>query len=323
MKRAFIIAILFALAMALPSCGSTDANRGLDASHSWQEQYDLGMRYLSEGNYAEAIIAFTAAIEIDPKQAPAFIGRGQAYSLSGETEENLLAAQADFETAVELDVSNPEAWLGLADIFIRQEGYEKALEILQRGSNSTGGDKTITEKINEIEALAKDSATQYETEEYDFETEVAPDGLNVDAENLTVRVRDTRSATITISGLSMKDSYLTNLPTSRENIAEYDWRVNIYGDQIGYSVSTSSWAFAPGEETLKSPAEMQHSVWVLNGSGGKNIGIAQMSYTSNSMTWSFTVSEEYPFDFASVNRYEVFIKGISQDLSLRRVYMLN
>lgn len=45
----------------------------------WQEQYELGVRYLSEGNYEEAIIAFTAIIEIDPKQAPAYVSLADAY----------------------------------------------------------------------------------------------------------------------------------------------------------------------------------------------------------------------------------------------------
>ena len=33
-----------------------------------QTQYALSVRFLSEGNYQEAVLAFTAAIEIDPKQ---------------------------------------------------------------------------------------------------------------------------------------------------------------------------------------------------------------------------------------------------------------
>ena len=53
---------------------------------SWQSQYDLGVRYLSEGNYKEAIIAFTAAIEIDPKQERAYIGLVEAYVAVGDTE---------------------------------------------------------------------------------------------------------------------------------------------------------------------------------------------------------------------------------------------
>ncbi len=52
---------------------------------TWQEQYDLGVRYLSDGNYEEAIIAFTAAIEIEPKQAPAYVDLADAYIAAGDT----------------------------------------------------------------------------------------------------------------------------------------------------------------------------------------------------------------------------------------------
>lgn len=110
------------------------------------------MKYLSEGNYQEAIIAFTAAIEIDPKQAPLYSGRGQAYVLSGETAENLAAALADFEAALELDETLAEAWLGLADVYIRQVDYDKALEVLRTGLEKTGNDERIADKIAEIES---------------------------------------------------------------------------------------------------------------------------------------------------------------------------
>ena len=39
------------------------------ASLDWQGQYDLGIRLLGEGKYEEAIIAFTAAIEIAPSRS--------------------------------------------------------------------------------------------------------------------------------------------------------------------------------------------------------------------------------------------------------------
>ena len=81
-----LAALILCLALLLTACAKPA---------TWQEQYDLGLRYLEEGNYEEAILAFTAAIEIDPKQAPAYIGRGDAYVRSGETEENLTAALAD------------------------------------------------------------------------------------------------------------------------------------------------------------------------------------------------------------------------------------
>lgn len=52
---------------------------------SWQEQFELGQRYLSEGNYEEAVLAFAAAVEIDPKQVDAYIALAEIYTRQGET----------------------------------------------------------------------------------------------------------------------------------------------------------------------------------------------------------------------------------------------
>lgn len=53
---------------------------------TWQEQYDLGIRYLSDGNYQEAIIAFTAAIEIDAMRPEAYLKAAEAYEAIGDSE---------------------------------------------------------------------------------------------------------------------------------------------------------------------------------------------------------------------------------------------
>lgn len=144
MKKALERTVLCTLCFIyLCACGRVDP--------TWQEQYDLGMRYLSEGNYEEAIIAFTAAIEVDSRQAPAYVGRGDAYMLSGETEENLAAARADYEKALELGETSAEAYLRLADIFIREGNYEKAMEVLQTGLEKISEDEAISSKISEIE----------------------------------------------------------------------------------------------------------------------------------------------------------------------------
>lgn len=150
MRRYVCWLILFSL--VLSGCAKqTSVQEENTPVLSWQEQYDLGLRYLSEGNYEEAIIAFTAAIEIDPKRAPAYAGRGNAYVLSGETEENLTAAQADYEKAIELDKANADAYLGLADVYIRQGNYGKAMEILKQGLEKTGENQKIADKLAEME----------------------------------------------------------------------------------------------------------------------------------------------------------------------------
>ena len=145
MKRAYGIIEIIILLILTTACGKNTAER-------WQEQYDLGMRYLEEENYEEAIVAFTAAIEIDPNYADAYTGRGNAYIFSGETDEHLAQALSDYQKALELDEENTAAYLGIADIYIRQGNYEDALEILNEGLEKTGGNEEIAAKIAEIES---------------------------------------------------------------------------------------------------------------------------------------------------------------------------
>ena len=93
MRRFTTLLLTALLVLSLVACGGKSA---------WQEQYDLGMRYLNEGNYQEAVIAFTAAIEIDAKR--------------------------------------PEAYLGAADGYVGLGDYASARSILERGYAETGDD---------------------------------------------------------------------------------------------------------------------------------------------------------------------------------------
>lgn len=146
MKKMLSAILSIALLMSLFACGKAPETA------SWQEQYDLGVRYLSEGNYEEAILAFAAAIEIDPKRIDAYLGRAEAYIGAGENETNLAAALADYEKILELDESNAAAWLGLADVYIRQGDFEKALEVLKSALEKCENTGEIADKIAEMES---------------------------------------------------------------------------------------------------------------------------------------------------------------------------
>lgn len=90
---AIIISILVALAVAI-AVGLFALNNSTGARLS--KQLQLAQKYVSEMNYEEAIIAYKAAIEIDPKSA--------------------------------------EAYIGLAKVYIAQDDYEQALAVLQQGA---------------------------------------------------------------------------------------------------------------------------------------------------------------------------------------------
>lgn len=88
MKRCLSMLLSLVMLLALTACGGNQAEASVEniteGILSWQEQFDLGVRYLSEGNYQEAIIAFTAAIEIEPKRVDAYLGLADVYTAMGD-----------------------------------------------------------------------------------------------------------------------------------------------------------------------------------------------------------------------------------------------
>ena len=114
--------------------------------------YQRGQELLAVGDYAGAIAAFTDAIKANTDASLSYVGRGDAYIGLGEIAENLAAAQADYEAALALDNTLSEAYLGVADVYIRRADYEQANSVL-RDALSKAADKTAIEaKIQEIES---------------------------------------------------------------------------------------------------------------------------------------------------------------------------
>ena len=115
MKKIVMLCVVCSFLLSLCACGQgTDSQSSGAEGLTWQEQYDLGLRYLEEGNYEEAIIAFTAAIEIDPKRAPAYEKLADAY-------------------------------IGMGDI-------DEAKEVLESSLTACGEDASILAKIKELES---------------------------------------------------------------------------------------------------------------------------------------------------------------------------
>ena len=166
--------VLLSLVLAvvvLSACGS--------AEQRWQQQYDLGLRFLEECRYEDAILAFTAAIEIDPKQAPAYVGRGDAMfqmakatagdaadpaQLSEEAREAYENAIADYKEAIRLDAALTDCYRRASEVYLVLGQEEEAAAILQEGHETTGDEALLT-LLQEILGEDEPAQTPKETPE--------------------------------------------------------------------------------------------------------------------------------------------------------------
>ena len=161
------------------------------------------------------------------------------------------------------------------------------------------------------------NAIPYGNDNNSFKMDVDIIDSTMDAKYLHIKAIDNRTLTIKLSGISVEDQYTNNLSITEKNAAEYNWGVELYMDNEAYSVGTSTWAFDPGANDIRLTSDMQHSVWRYDGDSWNNIGEAEMSYTSNSITWSFSVPEEYVFDFKTLKRFVASVSGTQQERVLR------
>ncbi|MCD7751917.1 MAG: tetratricopeptide repeat protein [Lachnospiraceae bacterium] len=123
-QSAFIVLIVMFI---LAACSGKE-------TAAWQEQYDLGMQYLTEGDYEAAIVAFTAAIEIDSKDIQAYTGLAQAYIGMNDYESAAVTAGQGAEAikdAVQVQVDGAvdeftATLLTLAELCLDEGNYESA-----------------------------------------------------------------------------------------------------------------------------------------------------------------------------------------------------
>lgn len=115
MKRTIGIVLAVVLLLTLAGCGKKQEPQ------VQLSQFDLGVRYLSSGDYQEAIVAFQAAIQIDPKQK--------------------------------------DAYLGLADVYIAMNDTEKAIDSLLQALDELGDDPEIIAQLEALGVVFEDDYT--------------------------------------------------------------------------------------------------------------------------------------------------------------------
>lgn len=282
---------------------------------TWQEQYDLGIRYFSEDNYEEAIIAFTSVIEIDPKNVDAYLGRAEAYIARGETEEALLLALKDYEKVASIDETLSDAYLGMADVYIRMGDYDKALEILQSVPDVAMNDE-VAAKIAELEddnSFDNDPNTEADTVP---DTELPPE---LELEAIEVASMPTKTTyyvgeILDITGLTVNAIY--NDDSTETIISEFacsPMELTSVGDEtitVEYNGKTTTFNISVQEVTLvdieiKSyPGKTTYNIGETLNTSGLALTAKYSNGSTKTITSGFTCS---PMEFAEAGTTTVTV----------------
>lgn len=211
---------------------------------TWEEQYDLGVRYLSEGKYEEAIIAFTTAIEIDAKQAPAYVGRGSAnmafLAANGGEEELLRQAADDFIEAIAIDPSIVDAYTMLSEAYLQLGDVENAIGILHEGFEATGVEALLTAE----EELASSYASvnvSIERQDITYTSEITGKTTPIHYDLVTVKGDDPRIDRINQTILADFEEFKIagGAPTTDDDRigagVHHEWLYNYLNSEYDYS----------------------------------------------------------------------------------------
>ncbi len=166
---AALAVVILVVVLALTQCG--------DKAPEWQEQYDLGLRYLNEGNYEEAILAFSAAIEIDPNVSEHYLYRGDAYVMGAED----YASREDYDMA--------------------QEYLQKAEDDYNKAQVLAPENGEISDRLEDLEEL-EDSLVPEEIpfyEEMGLEINTTPDSTEITEEGVLRHASWTTTVTLPVT----------------------------------------------------------------------------------------------------------------------------
>ena len=115
------------------------------------------------------------------------------------TEQKYEQAIAEFQKIIEIDPKNADAYIGMAKAYIGIGDTDKAIEVLEDGYEQTGDDR-ILEMLEELKSGEKTAETTTETTEITEETVAETENISVSQiETVTTAEQTTTTASITES----------------------------------------------------------------------------------------------------------------------------
>ncbi len=126
------------------------------------EKLELAQKYLLELDYSNAVLEFTDAIKIDPKNPDAYIGLAEAYIGTGDTDKAVSALKKG------LSETEDERIEQLLEKYATLENSKVTEAVTSEETSAVTADSTTTVTVSELSSL---TITEAETEETVTESE--------------------------------------------------------------------------------------------------------------------------------------------------------
>ena len=152
-KRKFPVLAVIAVILAVLAVGMLFLLLAPGPRMHWA--LTIGEKYLTQGNYEQAVTMFTRAIQVDDRAEAAYLGRAEAYTQLGENE----AAEADLTFVIdELGTEDAEVYLTRAAVYDALHQPEKA-QADRDAAQKMGADVTEPDTTPEPTATPKPTKT--------------------------------------------------------------------------------------------------------------------------------------------------------------------
>ncbi|WP_349943962.1 tetratricopeptide repeat protein [Lacrimispora sp. BS-2] len=177
--KVLLIALFLILGFAGGICLAIVSADKVDSYLSGRK-LSLGDRYLNEQEYEKAILAYQSAIEIDPRQVEAYIGMADAYKgmKNPEMAAELLKLGWEAVPDERLKTRIIRVYTDLYKQYMDEGEYEKAHDILTDAYEMTR-DSEIRKLLDELETRQEQSQAQQELLEQLLKAAEASDTLKL------------------------------------------------------------------------------------------------------------------------------------------------
>lgn len=110
------------LMISIPILFSCASKHSIEVKQA-ETYFDLGTKYLEQGDYDHAISGYNKALELNPRYVEAYLNRGIAYRQKGLHEQ----AVSDYGKVLQIDPKDARAYCNRGNAFIEKGQYDQAI----------------------------------------------------------------------------------------------------------------------------------------------------------------------------------------------------